>query len=143
MRKVVLGSIALFLVAALGGAGHASVTSRTEKAPYDMGAGVRLDGFHMLWSLPLQTWATFHARPGDRRARIEVQDTLGALSLIHVHVDRDGDGVVEVDRDFCASSIDLKVTGKTLIDVFPVSGICHDGTLSLASRGEIVATFSR
>lgn len=142
-RKLLTASVALLAAVGLASPGQASSAQRTQVETYEAGAGVRQGSTVAIWSLPLQTWATFQTQPGDKKAHIEVRDLADTVSLIHVHVDRGSDMTYEVDRDFCATEVDLKVSGDTTIEVFPLTGTCHDGTVSLASRGDIEATFSR
>lgn len=142
-RKAIVMLLVSLSLAAIAASAQAEGSRRSEVKPYDFGAGIHHDQTSTTWTLAVPTWATFETQPGDRMVRIVLEDLTGATSLVHVHVDRDNDGKLEVERNFCSSEVELKVTGDTTIEVFPLTGTCEDGTPSLVTQGKITATFFR
>lgn len=143
-RKPVI-AIALSLSLLLpAGMASASGKNRVVSAPYDAAAGISTEDGWAGWSLPVVTsGAMFEAKPGERRATIEVKDHFGDIVLAHVHVDRDGDGIAEVDKDICGKSEgSFSVTGDSAISVWPLIGECGDG-ISVPFFGEIEVTFRK
>lgn len=142
-RKTFVALLASLALVGVGASAQAEGAGRTDVARYEFGAGIHHEQSSAIWTLAVPTWATFETQPGERRVRIVVDDVIGTASLIHVHVDRDNDHELDVDRTFCSSKVNLKVNGDTTITVFPMTGTCDDGTMSVATQGEITATFSR
>jgi hypothetical protein len=143
MRRLILfalgSTIALTLIPSASGVERAREVSR----PYDLASGVRLPDSEVHWSLPaVTTGARFRAQPGETSVTIEIEDRLGGVAIAHVHIDRNGDGRLDVDKDACGTKpARFSITAQSRIEVYPVAGVCPDGTPALVTQGRIHATF--
>lgn len=145
MRRLVIFVLATSFLLAVVGPVSSAPRARVVTKAYDLPSGLRYDTTFVLWSLPVATTgAAFRALPGERSVSIEISDQFGGSAIGHFHIDRDGDGHPEVDKEFCRSTDGtFAITGRSRIEVFPLMGVCEDGTPALATRGVVEVTFQK
>lgn len=138
-RILVFVATAMAFVSSAGVAG--AETSRLDTQPYSRPNGIDILGTMEAHSTSLGDPLVFRARAGETRVSIRVEDELGEGVHADVSVDRNGDGTVEPVRSFCGSSNRIAVRPRSLVVVQVLSRTCEDGSPSLASRGNVTATF--
>lgn len=148
MRRITSFLLAALIAGSLAAPSFAADDRRTVTKPYDAPSGLLLPTLgdtSVFWTLPAATTgAAFRARAGETSTTIEIQDQTGAVTLGHVHIDRDSDGRAEVHKNLCGSTAKpLAVTPGATVEVWPFLGTCQGGTPSVASRGVIEVSFQK
>ncbi|HWL66504.1 MAG TPA: hypothetical protein VNP73_11065 [Actinomycetota bacterium] len=86
----------------------------------------------------------FKLRPGERFVSLSIADEAGQTVRATVGQDYDNDGKTEHEHEFCGSTTEpIKLTPGAPVIVWAQEGQCADGTTSLATFGEVTATFTR
>ncbi len=146
MRRVTLWLLTILAVVSFAGPVAGSQVSRTVERQYTGPHGVIIgDSFQAeAYQDLVQGLAEFRARTAESSVTLKIKDDLGRPVRGHIHVDRDGDGKVDVARDFCETTPrPLSITPRSKLRVWVMSGTCPDGTLAFATRGTVTAIFRR
>ena len=89
-------------------------------------------------------YAKFRAERAEKFVTLAVEDTAGGAVMAHVHIDRDGDGEVDEQVDFCGeTSKPIAVSKGSVVEVGAIFGMCDESTPSIVTEGTITATFTR
>ena len=139
-RLIAVSAVALLVAAApaLGAGGAREVTE-----DYRMSNGAFVDHGEAHWTLG-SAYAPFRAERGERWVTLAINDATGQPVRGHVHVDRDRDGKLDHQVDFCGKTAKpIAVQPGALVEVGVIMGLCDESTTSIVTEGTITATFSR
>ena len=134
-------------VAAPAAVGSAAESHRSVVVSYDKPGGLVLvypTGGQVITNVVLDDEETVAAKRGESTVSVEIADASGLGPVADVHIDHDGDGLPEVHKWICgATEKPLKVRTGSEVSVRPYSGMCEDGSPSVATQGEITLTFHK
>jgi hypothetical protein len=143
-KYIAVTAVALLALAApaSGAAGGREVTEN-----YSMGSGAvvshgTVSDTEVHWTAGSQ-YLQFRAERGERFVSVVAEDTSGQPVAGHVHIDRDNDGKVDHEIDFCEKTAKpIAVTAGSVVEVGAIFGSCDD-SWSIVTEGSITATFTR
>lgn len=142
MRKSTMGTalaLAIACVAALGPAAFGGGTRRVEAAQYNYTSGLARPG-----STSGQVtlgFAEFETLPAEKKVSLAISDTSGRAVLAQAGQDVDGDGRIDWEQDFCASTErPITITGGVDLQVFVLEGECGSDQ-SIPTTGSVQAIF--
>lgn len=140
MRKVIIVVGLVVLGLAAPGSAGAVPPDRVDEGPYEHPDGFTTENVTVIND---DAVVEFEARPGERLVSMTIDDEVGDAVVGHLHIDRDGDGELEVSEDFCGSTLrPYRVTAGSRISVSVLGGVCN-GAPAPATRGVVIATFSK
>ncbi len=146
MKTITAIAAAAFLV--LAGPASGADRARQVSEDYSMASGAvvshgEVSAGEVHWSAGSH-YATFRAQRGERSVTLSVEDQTGGAVMAHVHVDRDGDGELDEQVDFCGeTSKPIAVSKVSVVEVGAIFGMCDDSSPSIVTEGTITATFTR
>ena len=115
---------------------------------YSMASGAvvshgEVTGGEVHWSAGSQ-YAVLRAERGEKFVTLTVEDQTGGPVLAHVHVDRNDDGELDEQVDFCGETAEpIAVSKASVVEVGAIFGMCDDSSPSIVTEGTITATFTR
>jgi hypothetical protein len=124
-----IAAVALLALAApASGAG----SERQVTEEYQLGSGAFVGHGEVHWTIGSR-YVKFRALDDERLVTLAAEDSTGQPVRAHVHIDRDGDGKLDKQVDFCGSTArPLAVQSGSIIEV---------GTI--VTEGTITATFTK
>jgi hypothetical protein len=140
----IAGAALLVLAAPASGAGK----TREASEEYSMASGAvvshgEVEGGEVHWSAGSH-YAKFRAERAEKFVTLAVEDAAGGPVLAHAHIDRNGDGDLDQQVDFCGETSEpIAVTKGSVVEVGAIFGMCDESTPSIVTEGTITATFTR
>jgi hypothetical protein len=146
MKRLMMVATVGLLIAASPAAGAGKSREATEAYSMASGAVVshgEVSGGEVHWTAGSH-YALFRAERGEKLVTLAVEDQAGGPVLAHVHVDRDGDGELDDEVDFCGKTSEpIAVSKATVVEVGALFGMCDESTPSIVTEGTITATFTK
>ena len=140
-------AIATVALLALAAPASGASKARDVTEGYSMASGAvishgEVSGGEVHWSAGSH-YAVFRAERGERFVTLAVEDQTGGPVMAHVHIDRNGDGKLDEQVDFCSESEPIAVSKASVVEVGAIIGMCDGSSPSIVTEGTITATFSR